>query len=295
MTHTHAEATDQAARTAPGYTPSPRPTYTAPTLIRRRDVTTHTWGDRETGFVADWIYASTDKLHCIVFGLAPGGSFRHSPAHRTVFGADEVLTVLTGTMVAVNPESGEVVQVPAGDSVVFGPGTWHHAHAHHGEPLRVLEFFAPPPSQGTSGAYAVTRPYVEQSRGTRDDLLGAIRGPNPGPDFTVVRHADLSWRYEEGLLVGIVASTPHLTVATIEIDPGVHGRPTEHGGDALLVGITGSVFVRTRFDGHTATVEVDPMDAVFLPQGTSYEILSFAGPASAVLGVAPSYLSSQSP
>lgn len=276
--------------TAPGYTPSPRPTYQRPTLVRRDDVQTHTWGDRETGLVADWIYASTDKLHCIVFGLAAGGSFRHSPAYRTVFGADEVLTVLAGTMVAVNPESGEVVQVPAGDSLFFGPGTWHHAHAHHGEPLRVLEFFAPPPSTGTSGPYAAARPYLDHARGERDDLIGAIPGRGAATRLAVVRHEDLSWRYQDGLLVGIIASTPELTVARIEIDPGVHGTPTAHGGDALLVGTSGSVFVRTVFDGVTATVEMNPLDAVFLPEGTSYEVLSFGERATAVLGVAPNYL-----
>lgn len=279
---------------APGYTPSPRPSYDRPTLIKRTEVKTHTWGDRETGLVADWIYASTDKLHCIVFGLAAGAAFRHSPSYRTVFGADEVLHVLTGTMVTVNPETGEVVQVPAGDSLFFGPGNWHHAHAHHGQPLRVLEFFAPPPSQGTSGPYAATRPYVEVPSGGRDELLGSIPG-NPGEaggasGLRVVRHNDLSWRYQDGLLVGIIASTPELTVATIEIDPGVHGVPTAHGGDALFVGIQGSVFVRTQFEGATATVEVGALDAVFLPQGTSYEVLSFGERARAVLGVAPSYL-----
>jgi hypothetical protein len=90
------------------YTPSPRPNYTVPTAIERAGVTRHLWGDEGSGLVADLIYASTEAIHALVFILAPGGAFRHSPEYRTVFGADEVLHVLTGTMVLANPETGEV-------------------------------------------------------------------------------------------------------------------------------------------------------------------------------------------
>ena len=89
---------------------------------------------------------------CIEFGLAPGCWFKHSPAFRTVFAADEVLYVLQGAMLACNPQTGEVVECLAGESLFFRRDTWHHVRAQGAEPLRVLEFFAPPPSQGTSGA-----------------------------------------------------------------------------------------------------------------------------------------------
>jgi uncharacterized cupin superfamily protein len=142
------------------YSPSPRPTFDGPALISRADVTRHVWGDPEAGEVADLIYASTERIHCLVFGLPVGGAFTHSPEFRTVFGADELLHVLSGTMLLADPETGEVQRVAAGQSVTFGPDTWHHAFAHGGEPLRVLELFAPPPSAGTSGAYARTKPYL---------------------------------------------------------------------------------------------------------------------------------------
>ena len=81
---------------AQGYSPSPRPTYDRPTLITNDTVRRHVWGDRETGLVADWIYASTERIHVLQFGVAANGGFRHSPAYRTVFGADEVLHVVSG-------------------------------------------------------------------------------------------------------------------------------------------------------------------------------------------------------
>ena len=141
-----------------GYAPSPRPTFSEPTHIPYAAVTRHLWGDPEAGEVADWIYVSSDKIHQLLFGLAPGGAFRHSDSFRTIFAADEVLYVLSGVMVLANPQTGEVHRIQTGEAAFFRRDTWHHAFNYSSEPLRVLEYFAPPPSQGTSGAYAQTKP-----------------------------------------------------------------------------------------------------------------------------------------
>ena len=187
-----------------GYAPSPRPTFDRPTLIRHRDATRHVWGDDEAGHVADLIYASTGGIHLLVFELPPGGAFLHSPEHRTVFGADEVLHVLEGTMVLANPETGEVHRVPQGGRVYFGPDTWHHAFAHGGTPLRVLEIFAPPPAAGTSGAYARTKPYLERSRYADDGVLGALPAAARQPGtMRVLRDEDVVWRRDLGVLAGV--------------------------------------------------------------------------------------------
>ena len=82
-----------------GYKPSPRPTFDGPTPIRAKDAVRHTWGDEDAGFVQDWIYVSSDRIHAIVFGLPPGEAFRHSDSFRTVFAADELMYVLQGTFV----------------------------------------------------------------------------------------------------------------------------------------------------------------------------------------------------
>ena len=132
-----------------GYSPSPRPDFVVPTQIPKREATRHLWGDVQAGIVADHIYTSTARIHTLVFGLAAGHSFRHSEEYRTVFGADELLHVLAGTLVLANPETGDVVRVRSGGSVFFRKDTWHHAFAHGGEPLRVLEFSRrrPPPGR----------------------------------------------------------------------------------------------------------------------------------------------------
>ena len=109
-----------------GYKPSPRPSFDAPTVLRADEVVRHTWGDAEAGFVEDWIYVSSQRIHAIVFGMPPGGRFTHSESFRTIFAADELLYVLQGTLVLANPETGEIVRAEPGESVFFRRDTWHH-------------------------------------------------------------------------------------------------------------------------------------------------------------------------
>src|SRR5215218_4680948 len=135
------------------YKPSPRPTFDGPACMHYESITRHLWGDEDAGEVADWIYVSSDRIHQLVYGLPPGGAFRHSDSFRTVFAADVVYYVLSGTLVIANPSTGEVQRLEPGEAAFFRRDTWHHAFNYSTEPLRVLEFFAPPPSQGTSGAH----------------------------------------------------------------------------------------------------------------------------------------------
>jgi mannose-6-phosphate isomerase-like protein (cupin superfamily) len=262
------------------YTPSPRPSYDRPTAISYRDVTRHVWGDSTAGEVADWIYASTDKIHCLVFGLAPGQEFRHSPEFRTVFGADEVLEVLSGTLVLANPETGEVLRVPSGERVRFGPDTWHHGFAHGTEPLRVLELYAPPPAKGTSGAYARTKPLLEDVRyATVDGQRPTLQG---------VQSNEIAWRRDLGVLTGVVANTEHLTVLALEVNPGETSRMHAHAGDEILYLKSGTLWMRA-WDAERAYVfELAPRDACFVPAGCTHEYRNIDGvPAVATIGVAP--------
>ncbi len=258
-------------------------------MIRRADVRRHIWGDREAGLVADWLYASTDKLHVMEFGLGPHRWFRHSPSYRTVFGADEVFYVLEGSAIVANPETGEVVEANQGEWIFFRKDTWHHVHARGSGPLRVLEFFSPPPATGSSGPYARTRPYVDSPTYRRDHLLGSIPGGEPTQTLHRVRRDDLSLRLEGQIIIGLVASTEHLTVAMIEADPGAQGESTSHGGDALIYGVLDRMHVRTFWESESVTYEIEPGDAVFLPEGCAYELFSYGEMTRAILGVSPSY------
>jgi quercetin dioxygenase-like cupin family protein len=271
---------------------SPRPTFDRPALIRRTEVTRHIWGDPASREVFDWIYASTERVHMLVFGVAPGGAFCHSNGYRTIFAADELLHVLEGTMAIADPESGEVQRVGTGESVFFRRDTWHHAFALGPERLRVLELFAPPPAAGASSAYAREQPYLEEPRYHDDRVLGHWPPAEPRQArLQVLRPPDVLWRRDLGVLCGVLVSTEHLTVATVEIGPGEIAAVHEHGGDEVLMVLEGSLWVRAWFEDEVHVFEIEPEDACYLPAGSRHEYRNAgASTARAICGIAPSYL-----
>jgi quercetin dioxygenase-like cupin family protein len=280
------------------YTPSPRPTFDGPAHIPYESVRRHLWGDAVAGEVADWIYVSSDKIHQLLFGLPAGGMFRHSEAHRTVFAADEIYYVLSGVLMCANPETGEVQRARPGEAIFFRRDTWHHAINDSDEPLRVLEYFAPPPSQGTSGAYSRTRPYLHTSRYTRDELLGqwpmAQAETHATDTLRVLREADLLWRLEgrEHLTpVGLLCATEHLTVGTIRLRPGQHSEVQVHGGDESVYVLEGTVNIRLPEAQDVRWFELKPGDGFYLPTGEPHQYYNVSGaPAKLIFGVAPHYL-----
>ncbi len=279
------------------YRPSPRPTFDRATAIPYAAVTRHLWGDEKSGAVDDWIYVSSDKIHELVFGLPPGGAFRHSPEYRTVFGADEVLYVLDGAFACANPETGEVHVAYPGEAVFFRKDTWHHGFNHGDTPLKVLEFYAPPPSKGTSGAYARTRPYLETSRYGQDEAFGrlpmevdAIRSRHT---MKVLRDADLLWRLEgedQGALVGLYAATDQLTVGRMRLLPGRSAALERHGGDEGLYVLCGTLNVLVPEAEGQKWFELHPKDGFFVPEGVAHQYRNMsAEPVEFLFGVAPAY------
>ncbi len=269
-----------------GYRPSPRPSFDRPTAIHRADAVHHTWGDEEAGFVEDWIYVSSQLIHAIVFGLPSGGAFRHSDSFRTVFAADELLHVLQGTLVLANPETGEVVRAEPGESVFFRRDTWHHGFSYGDEPLRVLELFAPPPATGTSGAYARTRPYLEESRYAFDGVIGYLPDARPATgSLRVLRRPDAVWQLDRDVLVGLLVSTEHLTAGTLTVAAGQTSLEENHDGEELVYVTRGAL----RVEAGEVEATLSPGDAFVVPAGTPHRYAADAAVAEAVFGVAPRY------
>ncbi len=280
------------------YSPSPRPTFDGPAHIPAAAVTRHLWGDSVSGEVADWIYVSSGKIHQLIFGLLPGAMFRHSEEYRTSFGADEVLYVLSGILLINNPETGEVHRALPGEAIFFRRDTWHHAMNGSSEPLRVLELFAPPPSQGTSGAYARTKPYLTEPKYTQDQWIGrwpmAREEATRGFSIQMVRDADILWRLEgreRQVLVGILASTEHLTVGKVYLLPGQHTEVQTHGGDESLYLLEGTLHVRLPEHQGVRWCELSPGDGFYIPQGEPHQYYNVSDtPVSVLFAVAPTYL-----
>lgn len=279
------------------YKPSPRPTFDGPTAIPYATVTRHLWGDEASGLVADWIYVSSGMIHQLVFGLAPGGSFRHSDAFRTIFAADVVYVVLSGELLLANPETGEVQRARPGEACFFRRDTWHHAWNRSADPLRVLEFFAPPPAKGTSGSYAQTKPNLTAPRYERNDLLGrwpmAKDTARAGESIRVVRESDLLWRLEGSespTPVALLVATEHLTVGRIELLPGQHSDWQTHGGDEGLYVRDGAVHLRTAGEPGPCWFELGAGDGGYVPKGTPHQYRNLGSdPATLYFGVAPAY------
>lgn len=284
-----------------GYKPSPRPTFDGPAAIPAASVTRHLWGDDGSGLVADWIYVSSGLIHQLVFALPPGGSFRHSDAFRTIFAADVVYVVLSGALLLANPETGEVQRARPGEACFFRRDTWHHAWNDDAEPLRVLEFFAPPPAQGTSGRYAQTKPNLTAPRYGRDDLLGAWPMAREQAQATatisVVREADLLWRlegHETPTPVALLVATEHLTVGRIRLLPGQATEWQVHGGDEGLYVTGGVLHVRADCDTGPSWLELQPGDGAYLPRGARHQYHNLGGePAAFYFGVAPRFLAGE--
>ncbi len=272
---------------------SPRPSYDGPTPIPFEKVVRHMWGDDEAGHVEDWIYFSSDKVHQIIFSLQPGGSFRHSDKHRTIFGADEVFYVLEGTLALSNPETGEVHRAGAGEAIFFRRDTWHHGCNFGEGPVRVLEFFAPPPSQGTSQKYAQTKPFLNEASYQQDARLGSWPAGRDEAErnrtMKVIRPADLLWQLEgarQEAMTGILVSTEHLTVGTMRLLPGKSTGPRTHRGDLGAYILEGQV----RVIAGGREFDSGPRDGFYIPEGAPYECVALSDkPVDLVFGVAPDY------
>jgi mannose-6-phosphate isomerase-like protein (cupin superfamily) len=159
----------------------------------------------------------------------------------------------------------------------------------------VLEFFAPPPSTGTSGPYARTREYLPEERWAYGDdaMIGAFSGTATREGtMRVVRSDDRSHRLEGDALVGLIASTEQLTVASLRVVPGGTSDLVSRGGDTLLFVEQGTMLVQVESAGEQQVFRLDRWDAAYVPQGASYRVEGAGdGPADAIVGVAPSYVS----
>ena len=181
---------------------------------------TYIWGDKEAGNVKDWIYVSNNSLHQIIFGMKPGGNFKHSEQYRTIYGADELMYVLSGVLVIANPKTGEIQKVNKGESVFFRKNTWHHAFNFSNDYLQVLEFFSPPPITGTSGAYGKKQKYLSKTVYERNKEFTINPSFINKKSFKIIEEKDYLWSIEgskQETLVGTLIRTEYLDVRIITI------------------------------------------------------------------------------
>ncbi|MBX3087432.1 MAG: hypothetical protein KF742_02995 [Cryobacterium sp.] len=260
---------------------TPRPAYPKATIVRYREAAHHIWGDEVSGAVFDRVYLSTRSLHCLEFQLAPGAEFRHSRTNPTIFAGDVTYSVMEGEFIIANPSSGEVLDLKAGESVLFHRDTWHHGfNPSPSQPTRVLEFFSPPPARGTASQYAQKQPFLEESR-YRDDRWQK-RWPEAAAEFssarTLIRLSDQDslWSFAQNdvrHLVGTLADTPFLRLASGRVQPGNVDAFSPVDTESLLVVTEGELSIDIEHDGEYSVAALSPGDAAYLPAGCSFRIL----------------------
>lgn len=85
------------------------------------------------------LYLSTDRITCTDFCVQPGEYFEPPDIHS----GDEVYFVLEGTATVLNPETGEVLRVEQGESLLIPKGTWHQTYNFGNRQLVIACTFAP--------------------------------------------------------------------------------------------------------------------------------------------------------
>jgi quercetin dioxygenase-like cupin family protein len=184
-----------------------------------------------------------------------------------------------------------------GEAAFFRRDTWHHAFVYGPEPLRVLEYFAPPPSQGTSGAYARTKPLLTTSRYTQEGVLGrwplARTEIEHEQSIRVIGDGDLLWRLEGEMgqaLTGLLISTEHLTVGKMLLEPGHRSSVHSHPGDECLYLLDGALHMLCPEKEGQRWFELSPGDGFYVPAGAPHQYYNISGkPVTVLFGVAPTY------
>jgi mannose-6-phosphate isomerase-like protein (cupin superfamily) len=263
--------------------------FDRPTHIPRAAAGRWVWGDEGSGHTADWIYVSSRTISQVVFGIAPGSCFRDSPENRTIYPSDQVYLVLEGVVAFADASTGEVRRVEQGGGAFFHGETWHHAFNFGRGGARILEFSAPPAVAAVEYSRDRT-PTATAPKYLRDELVGswpATGGGGLESSLHVLSPRDLLWSVVGGfgseLLVGLYASTSHLTAGEIHLPPGRRSDLRTHEGESSFFVLEGSVHLQVERDGGIDWMELEPEDGAYLPAGTSYRLLNFTAEPAVVL------------
>ncbi len=255
------------------YKPSPKPNFDKPTHIKYNKIETYMWGDEEAGRVKDWIYVSNESLHQIIFGMEADGNFKHSDQYRTIFGADELLYVLSGILVINNPETGETHRILPGESVFFQKDTWHHAFNYSEEYLQVLEFFSPPPITGTSGNYAKEKKLLTKSIYDRKFETSVDRFFKNQETFKIIRENDYIWSLNgpnQEILIATLIKTKFLDVKIINLSPGKKSHDIQFNNNTSYLSLNDNI--KVSLSSENKEYNLNYKDGLYFPAFTTFNL-----------------------
>ena len=267
--------------------------YDKATLIKGADAPRFLWGDSEAGYVSDWIYGSSPKIHMMSFEMTVGSRFGNSPDFKTYYNAAETYHCLKGEFTFHCPETGEVHVMKKGDTLYFPPNTWHWGYNFGSETCHILESLTPRTEEAVE-AYAVKTPWLKSIKHGPHELIGKyLPGGSRGKQrATLVRPGDYLYEIvgeKQPMRVGLVCSTDMLTTAIVDLYAGQESEQFSHPGDKVLFCLEGRMNVYLPFESPNWW-EMSPGDAAFIPEGCAHAFFNSSDSAAKFLfSVAPTY------
>jgi quercetin dioxygenase-like cupin family protein len=271
--------------------------FREPTLVRQADAQRFLWGDEESGQVADLIYGRGERISAVIFMLGPGHGFGASEAWKPLYDQHRFYYVVQGTLAIHDPESGEVAVAGPGQAVTWQGARYHFGYNVGGDDVVVLDWFAPRERllDVPETALAAEKRSLAEVRGGRYELLGswpARRAETLVAGGLTTVGADTALHLVHGsrrpLLVSILSSGEHLTAGTFTLRGSTKSEPERHPGDEVVYAVSGRLHVHLPEGGEW--FELNPLDCLFLPEGTEHEYWSYGAETSkAVFCIAPRY------
>ncbi|MCX7305446.1 MAG: cupin domain-containing protein [Hyphomicrobiales bacterium] len=267
--------------------------YDKATLIPASAAPRFLWGDREAGYVSDWIYGSSPNIHMMSFEMNVGSRFGNSPNFKTYYNAAETYHCLKGEFTFHCPETGEVHVLKKGDTLYFPPNTWHWGYNFGSETCWILESLTPRNEEAIE-AYAVKQPWLSDIRYGPREAIGRYASGDPGvaARARLVKSGDYLFEIvgeTRPLRVGIVCSTDMLTTAIVDLYPGQESELITHPSDQVMYCLAGRMNVHLP-DEQPNWWELKEGDAAFIPAGCAH---AFANTSDAMakflFSVAPVY------
>lgn len=267
--------------------------YDRPTKIAARHAKRFLWGDDEAGWVSDWIYGSSPKIHMMAFSMNVGARFGNSPDFKTYYDCAETYYCLKGQFTFHCPETGEVHVLSKGDLLYFPPNTWHWGYNFGTEECRVLESLTPRLEERIE-AYAAKQPWLAEIRGVESGLVG---GFVPGQHrskarATLIRRGDYAYEVvgtTRPMRVAIGVSTAMLTTCLADLHPGQQSEAVSHPGDKVLYVLEGQLNIHLP-DHEGEWWELVEGDTAFIPGGCRHVFFNTSDCRTELLfSVAPDY------
>jgi len=245
------------------------------------------------------LYVSTDKLTVGTWQLGPGGTYDPPDLHA----GDEVYYVTEGVLTEHNPVLGEFMQVRKGEALLLPEGGYHKGYNFGQGIMNILYIIAPkiwleqePPMdfegnnmkmyKGSNNANLPDYPQIPQwnIHGSTDDIG---RWPVPGPDcrkkpilfYHITEEKKLINVHgtEYPMLIKFFVSNDLCHMGEFILPAGGVGcrasEPDSHRGDCCLNVEEGPITVF--LPGTKEAFEVLPGEAMFIPEGTVYQLINY--------------------